>query len=75
MSGARRCEPAALVPALDEREAEGLLRRRRVVTARDATSVEVDGHRLVNFCSNDYLGLATHARRGDGGGRARRRMW
>lgn len=62
MSGVRRCEAAALVPALAERQAAGLLRRRRVVTARDAVSVEIDGRRLVNFCSNDYLGLATDAR-------------
>jgi 8-amino-7-oxononanoate synthase len=39
-----------------------LLRRRRVVTPIDAVHVEVDGRRLINFASNDYLGLSHHPR-------------
>ena len=35
-----------------------LVRRRRVVSRRDGVGVEVDGRWLVNFCGNDYLGLA-----------------
>jgi 8-amino-7-oxononanoate synthase len=39
-----------------------LFRRRHVVTPHDATHVEVDGRRYVNFASNNYLGLTHHPR-------------
>ena len=41
--------------------AKSLRRNRRVVRAIDATHVEIDGQKLVNFSSNDYLGLSHHA--------------
>src|SRR6478609_2166271 len=43
-------------------DAASLLRRRRVVTPIDSVHVEVDGKRLINFASNDYLGLSHHPR-------------
>lgn len=36
-------------------------RRARTVTSRDGVWCEVDGARVLNFCSNDYLGLGSRA--------------
>ncbi len=47
---------------LDEREASGLYRRRRVVDSAQGRMLSVDGQTLLNFCSNDYLGLANDER-------------
>ena len=49
-----------LQPALDERKAQQLYRERRVVETAQGADVVVDGKRYLNFCSNDYLGLANH---------------
>lgn len=45
---------------LERREREGLRRQLRPVTPLGGVEVEVGGRRLVNFSSNDYLGLAGH---------------
>lgn len=50
-----------------------LLRRRRAVTPLDATHVEIDGRRYVNFASNNYLGLTHHPRVIDAARRATER--
>ena len=57
---------------LDER---GLRRRRRSVRrlAHDTAEIELDGRRCIDFCSNDYLGLAAHPRVVDGARRRRAR--
>jgi 8-amino-7-oxononanoate synthase len=39
---------------------EGLLRQRRVLQTPQRARVTVDGREYVAFCSNDYLGLASH---------------
>jgi len=43
-----------------QREAQDRSRIRRVVTRRDGVGMEVDGRWLIDFCGNDYLGLAQH---------------
>ncbi|GAB7564574.1 8-amino-7-oxononanoate synthase [Methylobacillus methanolivorans] len=50
----------ALQAELAERTSLGLLRQRRVLNGMQGVHVEVDGKRLLSFCSNDYLGLASH---------------
>ncbi len=43
-----------------DRRAGHLERRRRVLEGSDAVATRVDGRSLLNFSSNDYLGLAAH---------------
>jgi 8-amino-7-oxononanoate synthase len=45
---------------LDARAAEGLLRKRRIIDGKQQPELHVDGEVLLSFCSNDYLGLASH---------------
>ncbi|MCL7715828.1 8-amino-7-oxononanoate synthase [Stenotrophomonas mori] len=40
------------------RQAQQRVRTRRRITRRDGVRLEVDGHWLTGFCSNDYLGLS-----------------
>jgi len=51
----------ALAAELQELEAQGLKRRRRLLQSPQSAHVTVDGRRYVAFCSNDYLGLAANA--------------
>lgn len=46
--------------ALDERRAQQLYRSRKTIDSTQGVEVVVDGKRYLNFCSNDYLGLANH---------------
>ena len=43
---------------LDALRAQNMYRRRRNVGSRQGRAIQVDGRELLNFCSNDYLGLA-----------------
>lgn len=53
---------ARMAQAQAARAEAGLLRRLRGVAAVDGAWVVMDGRRLLNFASNDYLGLAQHPR-------------
>lgn len=52
----------ALVTATGERRAKGLDRSRQVIEPIDAVHLVRNGRRLVNFSSNNYLGLTHHPR-------------
>lgn len=45
---------------LDERKALHLYRRRRISNSAQQPEMVIDGQSVINFCSNDYLGLANH---------------
>jgi len=45
---------------LEQLKRQGLYRSRRVVAGQQAVEINVDGKPVINFCSNDYLGLANH---------------
>ncbi len=51
-----------LARALRERETNGLLRRRHTLESAQGPVIRLDGREYLNFCSNDYLGLAAHPR-------------
>jgi 8-amino-7-oxononanoate synthase len=47
-------------PELAALQQQNLYRRRRVVEGPQDVLLQIDGRQVVNFCSNDYLGLANH---------------
>jgi 8-amino-7-oxononanoate synthase len=49
-----------LAEELESIAAQGLYRSRRIASSPQGVAVTVDGRTLLNFCSNDYLGLANH---------------
>jgi 8-amino-7-oxononanoate synthase len=51
-----------LLGELESRRAANLLRVRRPIRGIDPVHVEIDGQTLVNFASNNYLGLTHHPR-------------
>src|SRR4051812_12871128 len=48
--------------AVDDRHAKFQFRERQLVRPINSVHAEVDGRQLVNFCSNNYLGLTHHPR-------------
>src|SRR5690606_27971483 len=45
---------------LDDVKAEGLYKAERIITSQQSADVTVNGHQVLNFCANNYLGLANH---------------
>ena len=56
--------PLAFEAVLADLDGRGLRRRRRSVRrlAHDTAEIELDGRPCIDFCSNDYLGIAAHPR-------------
>ena len=46
---------------LEQRKQDGLYRSRRILQSPQGAEITIDGKQVLNFCSNDYLGLASHA--------------
>ncbi len=49
-----------LAAALGKRKQQRLYRTRRTLEGRQSVRVRMDGREFLSFCSNDYLGLASH---------------
>ena len=54
--------PERLAAVLGQRHKEDLYRRRLTLESSQGPLVHVSGRQYLNFCSNDYLGLAAHPR-------------
>ena len=49
-----------LKPALEQRRAQSLYRKRKILDSAQSVRCELDGKPVLSFSSNDYLGLANH---------------
>lgn len=45
---------------LAETKAEGLYKKERVISSDQSSEITVNGRQVLNFCANNYLGLANH---------------
>lgn len=51
---------SVLRPQLDDLRAKGLYKRERQIQTAQGPDIKVNGREVVNFCANNYLGLANH---------------
>lgn len=54
------CWQKRIQSANDQRKTDQQWRSRKTLTSGQSSIIERDGKQLINFCSNDYLGLAEH---------------
>lgn len=45
---------------LDEVRADGLFKKERIIASSQYAEINVNGQQVLNFCANNYLGLANH---------------
>jgi glycine C-acetyltransferase len=45
---------------LEELKQQGLYKTERIITSSQSAEIEVNGRTVLNFCANNYLGLANH---------------
>jgi glycine C-acetyltransferase len=45
---------------LEELKQQGLYKTERIITSSQSSEIEVGGKTVLNFCANNYLGLANH---------------
>ena len=50
-----------LQPQLEDLQARGLYKRERQLQGPQGSAIQVGGREVINFCANNYLGLANHA--------------
>lgn len=51
---------AHLSEQLAQTKADGLYKQERVITSAQSAAIEVGEQEVINFCANNYLGLANH---------------
>ena len=50
-----------LQQTLEELKAQGLYKTERIITSSQSSKIQVEsGQEVLNFCANNYLGLANH---------------
>lgn len=45
---------------LDTIEENGIFKKERIITSTQGAEITVNGEKVLNFCSNNYLGLSSH---------------
>ena len=49
-----------LIKSLDNLKEEGLYKNERIINSPQSGSIIVKNQKVLNFCSNNYLGLSSH---------------